>query len=241
MRDRGDKPQVVWITGAAGGLGQALAAAFVDNGWRVLASYHDTPLSQKHENIWPIQVDITQQKSVHNAILEVNEEWGGIGLLINNAGMVSDQNLSQMSQAQWDTVIDVNLRGAMYCTQAVLPIMQQNRQGHIINISSYAGRVGSAGQSNYAAAKAGLLGLTVSLAKELGEYNILVNAVLPGVLITPMTAQLSTAQKDRFIQANALKRLNSVEEVSRFIVFLAGMKNVSGQIFQLDSRIAPWS
>jgi len=241
MSERGDKSRVVWITGAAGGLGYALATAFAGKGWKVVASYHKTPMRGFNDNFWPIQIDITQPKSVCDAVSRVIERWGAIDLLINNAGIVSDQNVSQMSLDQWDTVIDVNMRGSMYCAKAVLPYMQQKRWGHILNISSFTGRAGAAGQSNYAASKAGLLGFTLSLAKELGEHNIQVNAVLPGVLLTPMTAKLTNAQKERFMEANALKRLNSVEEVSQFVVFLAGMENVSGQIFQLDSRIAPWS
>ena len=113
--------------------------------------------------------------------------------------------------------------------------------GHIINIASFAGRQGSRGQSAYAAAKAGLLGLSASLARELGPDQVQVNAVLPGVLPTPMTARLSQDQRSALVKENALQRLNSLDEVARFIVFLATMKNVSGQVFQLDSRISPWT
>jgi 3-oxoacyl-[acyl-carrier protein] reductase len=119
--------------------------------------------------------------------------------------------------------------------------MLRQRDGHIINIASFAGRAGAGGQSNYAAAKAGLLGLTQSLAREVGSCNVRVNAVLPGVLPTPMTARLTPGQWAALTGANVLGRINSLSEVARFLVFLAGMKNVSGQVFQLDSRIAPWT
>ena len=119
--------------------------------------------------------------------------------------------------------------------------MLRQRGGHIINIGSFSGRAGQRGQANYAAAKAGLIGLTESLAKEVGSRNLRVNAILPGVLPTPMTAKLSETQLADYVAANALGRINSLSEVAEFIVFLATMQNVSGQVFQLDSRIARWT
>jgi 3-oxoacyl-[acyl-carrier protein] reductase len=147
----------------------------------------------------------------------------------------------QLSEEDWDRVLAVNLKGAFLCAQAALrPILRQ-RNGHIINIGSFSGRAGQLGQANYAAAKAGLIGLTESLAKEVGSRNVRVNAVLPGVLPTSMTAKLSEAQLAEYAAANALGRINSLTEVAQFIVFLATMQNVSGQVFQLDSRIARWT
>jgi 3-oxoacyl-[acyl-carrier protein] reductase len=119
--------------------------------------------------------------------------------------------------------------------------MIRARDGHIINISSWSGRGGAAGQADYAAAKAGLLGLTAAQAREVGPRNVRVNAVLPGVLPTPMTNRLSREQREAFARANTLGRLNDPEEVARFVAFLAAMRNVSGQLFQLDSRIGPWT
>jgi 3-oxoacyl-[acyl-carrier protein] reductase len=118
--------------------------------------------------------------------------------------------------------------------------MLKQRDGHILNLASFAARAGAAGQANYAAAKAALIGLTVSLAREMGARNVRVNAVLPGVLPTPMTAPLPPQQLAAFAAANALGRLNSVEEVARFIAFLAATHHISGQVFQLDSRIGRW-
>jgi 3-oxoacyl-[acyl-carrier protein] reductase len=119
--------------------------------------------------------------------------------------------------------------------------MLQQRNGHIINISSFAARQGTRGQANYAAAKAGMLALTQSLARETGARNIRVNALMPGVLRTAMTDKLTAEQRETCAQANALGRLNEIAEVARFLAFLAGTSNISGQIFQLDSRISPWT
>jgi 3-oxoacyl-[acyl-carrier protein] reductase len=146
-----------------------------------------------------------------------------------------------MAETAWQRVLDVNLKGAFLCSQAVCRRMIKQRDGHIINISSSSGRAGQRGQANYAAAKAGLFGLTTSLAREVGSRNVRVNAVLPGVLPTKMTAKRSEAEMQEFAEANALGRINSLDEVARFVAFLAGTKNISGQLFQLDSRIAPWT
>ena len=145
------------------------------------------------------------------------------------------------SDSDWQDVLEVNLRGPFLCSQAALRPMLAQGDGHILNIASFGGRVGRAGQSNYAASKAGLLGLTQSLAREVGASNIRVNAVLPGFLRTGMTGELTETQLATHAAANALGRLNDLGEVARMVVFLAGMRNISGQLFQLDSRIVPWT
>jgi 3-oxoacyl-[acyl-carrier protein] reductase len=160
--------------------------------------------------------------------------------LVNCAGVTADNLLTRISEEEWDRVLDVNLKGAFFCSQAVLRPMMSRREGHIINISSFAARNGTRGQANYAAAKAGLIGLTESLAKEVGPRNIRVNSILPGALPTPMTAKLAGPRVNELASANALGRLNTVSEVARFAGFLAATQNISGQSFQLDSRIARW-
>ena len=231
--------RVVLITGAAGGLGCGLVEAFAREGWRVAAGWHRTSPPPLTDFIWPIPLDVTVRAQAQKAAADVVTHWGRLDALVNNAGVTADQLLVQTSEADWDRVLEVNLKGAFLCSQAVIRQMLHQRDGHIINIASFAGRTGARGQAAYAAAKAGLIGLTQSLAKEVGSRNVRVNAVLPGVLPTPMTAGLSKDIHDQLAAANALGRLNSVEEVARFIVFLAGLQNVSGQLFQLDSRIAP--
>jgi 3-oxoacyl-[acyl-carrier protein] reductase len=235
-----DSP-VVMVTGAGGGLGNALVAEFTAKGWRVVAGFHSSPPPGDDEQIFNAALDVTSTVAITAAVDKVLSRWGRIDALVNNAGLTDDQTSWQMDETAWQRVLDINLKGAFLCSQAVCRRMIRQRDGHIINISSFSGRVGQRGQANYAAAKAGLFGLTASLAQEVGSRNVRVNAVLPGVLRTRMTAKLSEAELQQFAEANALGRINSLDEVARFVVFLAGTKNISGQVFQLDSRIAPWT
>ena len=233
--------KVVMVTGAGGGVGQALVAEFRRQRWRVAAGYRieGSPLSDA--DVLPLQMDVTNSKSVRNAVEKMLGQWERVDVLVNNAGVAHDAALPQMEDEAWEQVLAVNLKGAFLCAQAVSRAMVKQRDGHIINVSSFSGRAGQRGQANYAAAKAGQFGLTTALARELGSRNVRVNAILPGVLPTRMTASRSTDEMQQFAAANALGRINSVEEVARFIVFLAGTQNISGQLFQLDSRIAPWA
>lgn len=232
---------VVWITGAAGGLGRCLVDAFLAAGARVAASYHRTPIEREHPNLMTFPLDITVSGATAAALEAVVGRWGTVDVLVNNAGVTQDRLISQMSEAQWDQVLDTNLRGAFLCAQAVVPYFLKQGSGHIVNISSFAAKRGHAGQANYVASKAGLIGLTQSLAQELGDKNIQVNAVMPGVLPTKMTDHLSEEQLRSMAEANTLKRLNDAGEVARFVAFLTTLRNVSGQVFQLDSRISRWT
>ncbi|MEW6303406.1 MAG: SDR family NAD(P)-dependent oxidoreductase [Verrucomicrobiota bacterium] len=232
---------VVLITGAAGGLGQALVYEFTAQGWRVAAGYHRHAPAASGDSVWPMPMDVTDRAQIASAVDGILAKWQRIDVLVNNAGVTADNPAWQMDESDWDRVLDVNLKGAFLCAQAVIRPMMKQRDGHIINISSFSARHGTRGQANYAAAKAGLLGLSESLAREVGSRNVRVNAVLPGVLPTGMTAKLAPEQLAAFAEANALGRINTVAEVARFAVFLASMQNVSGQLFQLDSRIARWT
>jgi 3-oxoacyl-[acyl-carrier protein] reductase len=235
------KRQVILITGAAGGLGQALVEAFAAADWQVVAGWHQTPISGQPANVFPTPLDVTAADSVSAAFAETLARFGRLDALINNAGIARDALVAQMSDDDWHRVLDVNLKGAFLCAQAALRPMLKQRDGHILNISSFGGRVGRAGQANYAASKAGLIGLTQALAKEVGSRNVRVNAVLPGFLRTRLVGDLTEEQLAAHAASNALGRLNEFAEVARFVTFLAGMRNVSGQVFQLDSRIGPWS
>ncbi|MEQ2005889.1 MAG: SDR family NAD(P)-dependent oxidoreductase [Limisphaerales bacterium] len=234
-------PRVALITGASGGLGGALVAEFLAQGWRVAAGFHRENAHGETDQLWPLRLDVTSRENVEEAIAQVTSGWQRIDLLINNAGNTADNLIAQLTDEDWQRVFDVHLKGAFLCSQAVLRPMLKQRDGHILNISSFSARTGNRGQSNYSAAKAALLGLTTSLAKEVGSRNVRVNALLPGVLPTPMTASLTPEQLADFASANALGRINDLAEVARFAAFLAGTQNISGQFFQLDSRIARWT
>jgi 3-oxoacyl-[acyl-carrier protein] reductase len=207
----------------------------------VAAGFHQQPIETGSEAICPIRLDVTNRAAVETALNTVLARWSRLDVLVNNAGLAADSALWQLREEDWDAVLSVNLKGAFLCAQAALRPMLKQRDGHILNIASFAARSGPRGQANYAAAKAGLLGLTQSLAKEVGSRNVRVNAVLPGVLPTPMTAKLGEPVLKAYAEANALGRLNSLPEVAQFVRFLAGMQNVSGQVFQLDSRTARWT
>ncbi len=231
---------VVLITGAAGGLGRGLIEAFVRTGWRVAAGFHTQPVTTTDpDRVLPVSLDVTRPGDPECAVRAVLERWGQLDALINNAGATADALLVHLAAADWERVLEVNLTGAWRCARAAAAALGAGG-GHIVNIGSFAGRAGARGQAAYAAAKAGLIGLTQSLAAELAEFNVRVNVVLPGVLPTPMSDRLSAEARERLVAANRLRRMNSVAEVARFVVFLCSLENVSGQVFQLDSRPARW-
>jgi len=161
--------------------------------------------------------------------------------LINNAGIIDDTAFLAMKPEQWDRVQAVNLDGAFRCARAVLKLMVKQRSGHILNVGSYAALHPVEGQANYAASKAALIGLTQSIALEYGARNIRCNGVLPGFLETKMTRDTLARHRDRILAAHALGALNTVADAARFIVMLDSFPQVSGQIFQLDSRVRRWA
>lgn len=252
------KKAVVIITGASRGLGKAIALKYGKEGWSVLVNY----LAQKKaaedvaEKIKRLdgeavvcKGDVSNIKDVENMIDTALKRWNRIDILINNAGIVRDSLLIKMSEDDWDKVIDTNLKGAFNCIREVTKIFMQQKKGHIINIASIAGIQGRIGQANYSASKAGLIGLTKAAAIELGEYNIKVNAVIPGYLPTEMGADISEKMKEQITGKNVLKRYpptltlplegggKGEGEVADFIFHLSKTENISGQIFNLDSRI----
>ena len=159
-----------------------------------------------------------------------------VDVLVNNAGITRDTLFARQSQEDRDAVIDTNLKGAQLCSQAAASRMIKQRDGHIINIGSYSALHPPVGQTAYAAAKAGLIGLTKSYAREFGKRNLRVNCVLPGFLETRMTAELNDAATEAARQRHQLGRFNTVDEAARFVTFLCSTQHISGQVFQLDSR-----
>ena len=230
----------VLITGAAGGLGRALCRAFLDAGWNVHGGIHREPIPVPHDRLTAVRLDVTEPGAADRAVAEVCRRAGRLDVLVNNAGIARDGILPRMADAEWDAVLGVNLTGAFRCSRAALAVMARAGGGHIIHIGSFGGRTGRAGQANYVASKAGLLGFAAALAREAAAHGIQVNTVLPGFLPTGLVGHLSEADLSRAAGENLLGRLNDPAEAARFIVHLAGMRNVSAQVFSLDSRPAPW-
>jgi NAD(P)-dependent dehydrogenase (short-subunit alcohol dehydrogenase family) len=220
------EPKVAVITGGKGTLASALAQGLEADGWRVHAPGREA-------------LDVTDSTQV-NAFFAALPR---VDLLVNQAGVIDDTFVIKMNADQFDKVVDVSLTGAFRCARVVLKIMSRQRMGHLIHVGSYAACQGTAGQANYAAAKAGLIGLSKSIALEYGPRNIRSNCVLPGLLETKMTAALLSDQERRKAceSKHALGRLNTVNDAAKFMVFLDSMTHVSGQVFQLDSRLSAWT
>jgi len=217
-----DRP-VALITGGGGTLAQALAEVLSAAGWEVHAPSRTL-------------LDVRDPGRIQQVIAGLER----VDLLVNNAAVRRDTPMVNLSGADWDEVLATNLRGAWNCCRAVLPGMQRQGGGHIINVSSHTARHGVAGQTAYGASKAGLLGLTQSLAAEAGAHNIRVNAVLPGWMPTAFNQDLAPAVHETARLQHCLQRFNTPEDTARFILNLHGMPHTSGQIFQLDSRPGSW-
>lgn len=238
--------RVTIVTGASRGLGRAIALRFGQACWGVLVNYREKK-DEAHEVADKIKsyggdaavfkTDVRNYDNVSNMINEAMNRWGRIDVLINNAGITKDRLLIRMTEEDWDSVIDTNLKGTFNCVKAVSKIMMKQKKGHITNIASIAGLHGREGQANYSASKAGLIGLTKAAAMEIGRFNVMVNAVLPGYLPTDMGENLEDEERADLLGKNLLGRGSSLEEVAEFIYNLSLMEHVSGQVFNLDSRI----
>jgi len=237
--------RVVVVTGASRGLGRMIALRFGIAGARIAVNYlerHQEALAvadsitQQGGEALAIQADVRQAAMVEEMINVVVKRWGTVDVLVNNAGIIRDGLAARLSEQEWDDVLSTNLTGPFHCIRAVSRAMMQQRSGHIISLSSLAGKQGRVGQANYAAAKAGLIGLTRTTAQELGRFNIKANAVLPGFLGTDMGTTVSQPLVDRIIEQNALGRASTQDEIADFIYHLSLMQHVSGQVFNLDSR-----
>jgi 3-oxoacyl-[acyl-carrier protein] reductase len=219
------KGKVTIITGAAQGIGKTIAEFLAEQGSDiVLFDVVDgeavaASLRAKGVRSAFFKVDVTDLAAVEQAVGAVAKEFGGIDNLVNNAGITRDKLLLRMSEEEWDQVMRVNLKGVFACTKAVLRHMLK-KGGSIVNISSIAGLMGNAGQSNYAATKAGIIGFTKSVAREYGERNIRANAVAPGFIVTQMTHTLDEAWKEKTVSMIPLKRPGEAIDVARVVYFL---------------------
>jgi 3-oxoacyl-[acyl-carrier protein] reductase len=232
------------ITGASRGIGRAIAKKFASEGANVIFTdlvYDENAISlEKELNEMGIKAkgyasDASKHDNCMNLIEEVQKDFDRIDVLVNNAGITKDGLLMRMSEDQWDAVINVNLKSTFNMTKAVQRIMLKQRSGSIINVSSVVGVGGNAGQSNYSASKAGMIGFTKSIAKELGGRNIRSNAVAPGFIITEMTAQLPEDVVNDWYKKIPLQRGGTAEEVANVIAFLGSdlSSYVSGQVIHI--------
>lgn len=237
--------KVVWITGAARGIGRVIADEFARFGASLaLTDVLEKELTAAAEEIKtahgnPVMtsvLDVTDAKGTEAFARHCVDELGGLTVLLNNAGITRDGLLLRMSIEDWDRVIDINLKGTFVCTQAAAKIMMKARYGKVINISSVVGVMGNAGQVNYAASKAGIIGLTKSAAKELGGRGIRVNAVAPGFIMTDMTRDLTAERKEAYLSAIPLKYLGEPKHVADACRFLASTASdyITGQVLLVD-------
>jgi len=217
---------VALITGGQGALAKALRAELEAQQWQVQAPGRDA-------------LDVTEPASVRARVADLPR----LDLLVHNAGFLRDAPLARMSEADFAAVLEVHLRGAFLCARAALRPMLRQGGGHLVFVGSFSALSGPAGQANYAAAKAGLIGLAQSLAAEYGGRGVRANVVLPGLLETPMSAPLLTdpERRRRALAAHTLGRFNTPAEAARFSAFLHSLPHTSGQVFSLDSRIHPWT
>ena len=233
---------VCLITGSSRGLGRSIAIAFGAGGHSIAVHYKEDKggaeeVASMLSDPLIVRADVRKPDEVKACVEKVIEKWGRIDLLVNNAGITKESLLLKTSEEDFDEVIDTDLKGPFNFIRVAARYMLKQKSGHIINISSYAGLKGKEGLSAYSAAKAGLIGMTMSTAKELSRYNILVNAVLPGYMLTDMGAGSTGKGREQALKESIVKEYSDPGSVAKFIYYLAGTRGVTGQVFNLDSRI----
>lgn len=239
--------KVAVITGAANGIGLEAAVTFANEGAKVVLADFDVEAGKKSEqelksqgyDVVFEQVNVADRESVDHLVEQAVNHFGGIDILVNNAGITRDAMLSKMTVEQFKQVIDVNLTGVFHCTQAVLPHLIERGKGKVINTSSVSGTYGNMGQSNYAAAKAGLIGLTKTWAKELGRKNINVNAVAPGFTNTSMVETVPDHVIEALVKQVPMGRLGETSDIAKAYLYLASDDSdyVNGHVLHVDGGI----
>jgi len=238
------KDKAAIVTGSARGIGKMIALELAAAGAHIVISdvveeeglkVVQEILNLGHEAMW-VKADVSKSADAAHLIQTTLDKFARIDILVNNAGITRDNLLLRMSEAEWDSVIAVNLKGAFNCIQAATRSFMKQRSGKIINIASVVGQIGNAGQANYAASKAGIIGLTKAVAKELASRNVMVNAVAPGFIQTTMTDKLPDKAKEALMSAIPLGRLGQPEDVAKAVRFLSSdaANYITGQVLNVD-------
>lgn len=241
--------KVAIVTGASRGIGRAIVQELAKQGCQIAFNYNKSAEAAEElkkeceasdRQVLAYQLDVANFAAVQEMVKDVKSKLGRIDFLINNAGITNDKLLMRMKEEDWDSVIDTNLKSAFNFCQNIAPIMLKQKYGRILNISSISGVVGMAGQANYSASKAGLIGLSKSLAKELGSRNITVNVLAPGIIETDMTTVLSEDYRKKLLEQIPLQRFGQVAELARVAAFLLSddAQYITGQVIQIDGGLA---
>ena len=239
----------VLVTGSSRGIGRAIAERFARDGHRVAIHCHvrraeadalQAALQQEHLSVMAVQGDVSKEAEVARMLEEIRAYFGPVDVLVNNAGITRDGLAARMSDDDFDAVIDINLKGTFHCCRAAAKLMMKQRWGRIVNMSSVVGVYGNAGQVNYAASKAGVIGLTKSLARELARRNITANAVAPGFIATDMTDALSDAQREAIVSRIGSGRLGEPDDIAHLVRFLASdeASYITGQVICVDGGMS---
>ena len=240
-----EEKQVVLVTGGSRGIGKAIALKYAENGYDIVINYVSektdvNALKNEFEKYGVecliVKADVSKAEEVENLTKQAIEKFGKIDVLVNNAGITRDTLLMRMKEEDFDKVIEINLKGTFLVTKAVTPYMMKKRNGRIINLSSVVGITGNAGQSNYSASKAGIIGFTKSVAKELASRNIRANAVAPGFIDTDMTSILSDDVKANINAQIPMKRMGTAREIANVVYFLGNEESsyITGQVINID-------
>ena len=238
------KGKVSLVTGGARGIGKEIALTLAKEGsnvalWDINSELGKEVVEQIKKlgtNALFSRVDISNFEEVSNAVKAVVEEFGGIDILVNNAGITKDTFIIRMKEEDWDKVIAVNLKGVFNCTKEVIPVMMKKKWGRIINITSIIGIIGNRGQANYAASKAGIIGFTKSIAKEVASRNITCNAIAPGYIETEMTSELPESVKEAYFKSIPLGKAGTPSDVANLVLFLVQDESsyITGQVINVD-------